>query len=108
MTAMKADYPHPISKLRVDGGMCANDWLMQFLSNILNSSVERANCLESSALGAVWMAGIGIGAFDSLDDIAAQWQLDHTFNPAMGEEQHDALLSGWRAAVNQVTEKAPL
>lgn len=108
MTAMKADYPHPIGKLRVDGGMCANDWLMQFLSNILNSPVERANCVESSALGAAWMAGIGIGAFDSLDDIAAQWQLDHTFNPAMGEEQHDALLSGWRAAMHQVTEKAPI
>jgi glycerol kinase len=88
--------------LRVDGGMVRNDWLMQFLADILNMPVERPVIAETTALGAAICAGLGAGLFASLDEVAATWRRDQLFRPRMPEVDRDHLYKGWRAAVKRV------
>jgi glycerol kinase len=88
-----------LSTLRVDGGMTANNWLMQFLADILNVPVERPKILETTALGAAFLAGLKIGLYDDVADMAAVRALDRRFEPAMGASERSGLLSGWREAV---------
>ena len=85
--------------LRVDGGMAANDWLLQFLSDVIGAPVERPAITETTALGAAYLAGLGIGLFGSLDEIAGRWRAEARFAPAMTEPDRDRLYAGWRAAV---------
>lgn len=102
MDAMLKDYSGELATLRVDGGMVANDWLLQFLSDILHLPVQRPHCIETSALGAAYLAGLGAGVFDSLDDIQHHWQLEREFSPSMSDNQRDALYRGWQDAVKRV------
>jgi glycerol kinase len=88
--------------LRVDGGMVKNDWVMQFLADILNMPVERPVVSETTALGAAICAGLGAGLFASLDEVAATWQRDRLFQPAMPDVDREHLYKGWRAAVKRV------
>ncbi|MDX1433362.1 MAG: FGGY-family carbohydrate kinase, partial [Gammaproteobacteria bacterium] len=99
--AMSEDAVRPAA-LRVDGGMVVNDWLMQFLADIVAVEVERPVVTETTALGAAYLAGMHAGVYGSLDDIAKQWQRDARFAAAMAEEQRQALLGGWRHAVARV------
>ena len=97
--AMEQDSGIPIADLKVDGGACANDFLMQFQSDILNCGVQRPKCIETTALGAAYLAGLAVGYWKSLDDIRANWAIDKTFAPAMEEEDRTKKLKGWHKAV---------
>jgi glycerol kinase len=99
LKAMEADSGIQIKELRVDGGATANDLLMQFQSDILRVPVIRPKVTETTALGAAYLAGLGVGYWSSVEDIRQQWEVDKRFNPSM-EEQHSAdLLKGWRRAM---------
>jgi len=102
MQAMMDDALNPIKTLRVDGGMVSNDWLLQFLSDILNVEVERTSCIETSALGAAFLAGLGAGIFQSLDEISELWCLNQRFSPQITESKREALYSGWLEAVKRI------
>ena len=87
--------------IRVDGGMAANDWLLQFLADILGCIVERPKDVESTARGAALLAGIGTGCYASTVDIAALWPDDIRYHPMMGAEMRRRLIDGWRDAVHR-------
>jgi glycerol kinase len=99
--AMSDDGVAP-SIIRVDGGMVANEWFLQFLSDILDIPVERPKNVESTVLGAAYLAGIQSGAIKSVDEIAAKWQRDAVFEPIMTSDRRRSLLNGWSAAVSRV------
>ncbi len=90
-----------LKALRVDGGMVANDWTMQFLADILGFPVERPKVLETTALGAAYLAGLQTGLYQDTDEIAKQWRLDARFQPAMAAEERNRCLSGWQKALKR-------
>ncbi len=97
--AMAADAGQPPGRLRVDGGMCANDFLMQFQADVLEVAVERPRHIESTALGAGCLAGLGVGVFGSREEIGARRQVERVFQPSPGDRK--ALLDGWKRAVER-------
>lgn len=97
--AMEQDSGIPITALKVDGGACANDFLMEFQSDILGSEVHRPACIETTALGAAYLAGLSVGYWKDLDDIRNNWQLAKVFKPTMSAEKQEKLLKGWHKAV---------
>jgi glycerol kinase len=100
--AMTSDSQSHMSTMRADGGMTANNWLLQFLADTLNLEVQRPACIETSALGAAYLAGLQVGMYQSLDDIANCWQMNARFKPTMPASQREKLYSGWKAAVTRV------
>lgn len=100
LDAMDKDGAH-VSALKVDGGMVANDWLLQFLTDILDVPVERPAILETTALGAAAMAGIKAGVYESLDAVDALRQIDRHFTASLAGEDRAALRAGWRKALAQ-------
>ncbi len=100
LTAMSADGATP-EVLRVDGGMVLNDWAMQFLADVLGISVERPEVMETTALGAACMAGLQVGIYSSLDDIANLWRSNAKFEPAMEPGEKAKLMAGWQKAVDR-------
>ena len=100
LEAMRADGAAPKS-LRVDGGMVANDWLMQRLADILGLPVERPRHIESTVQGAAALAGLAAGIYPSLDAIAAQWALDRAFEPKLGADERQSIYVGWQDAVRR-------
>ena len=102
MQAMKNDGAAAPTALRVDGGMVANDWLMQFLADILDVVVERPKVIETTALGAAFLAGLAVGVFSSVDDVSRAWSRERTFEPALGESERERLYAGWLDAVRRV------
>jgi len=106
MAAMGADGGTKLKALRVDGGMVRNDWVMQFLADILDLPVERPVVTETTALGAAYLAGLQAGLFKSTADIAKRWQRDRLFEPRMKADQREALYAGWQAAVARVRSAA--
>ncbi|MCB1491640.1 MAG: glycerol kinase GlpK, partial [Rhodobiaceae bacterium] len=104
LAAMQADWPGAAAGdtvLRVDGGMVASDWTMQFLADILNAPVDRPKVGETTALGAAMLAGVGTGIFADLDEAAKVWQLERRFEPVMPEGRREALYAGWLDAVSR-------
>ena len=99
--AMAADGVE-LESLRVDGGMVANDWLLQFLSGIIDMNVERPEVIETTALGAAYLAGLQQGIYESLDEIAENWHLGQLFEPRMDVAQRERLLAGWDRSVARV------
>jgi len=99
--AMSDDGVTPNS-LRVDGGMVYNSWMVQHLSNVLNIPVDRPKVLETTALGAAYLAGLQAGLYRSLDDVKANWQCDRHFEPGMDKQTRTDLLKGWNTAVQKV------
>lgn len=99
LEAMKADGATGLEALRVDGGMVANDWLLQMLSDILGVAVERPVVAETTALGAAYLAGLNQGLFADLDAVASHWQSDARFEPQMAAAERDARFAGWQDAV---------
>ncbi len=97
--AMERDSGIPIAELKVDGGACANDFLMQFQSDLIGSDVYRPRCIETTALGAAYLAGLAVGYWSGLDDVRQNWAVDRIFTPAMEEDRRRALLKGWDKAV---------
>ncbi|MBI5879613.1 MAG: glycerol kinase GlpK [Chloroflexi bacterium] len=102
LEAMEADAGAPLRALRVDGGASANDWLMQFQADVLGVRVERPAVLETTALGAAYLAGLAAQTWSGMDEIQAQWRAEHVFEPRMGADQRQALYAGWQRAVNRV------
>lgn len=99
--AMEKDGVRP-EKLRVDGGMVNNNWLCDFLANVLGIPVERPKVTETTALGAAILAGLQTGVFESTDAVQKQWQLDKDFNVTMDKEVRNQLLAKWTEAVSKV------
>lgn len=104
MEAMRGDSDAALKALRVDGGMVANDWFLQFLADLLNLPVERPQVTETTALGAAYLAGVQFGVFASLEDIQKNWQRDALFTPELDQAERNALLRGWKKAVSRVLE----
>ncbi len=104
LKAMEADSGISIKELRVDGGATANNLLMQFQSDILNTNVLRPNVTETTALGAAYLAGLAVGYWKSVEEIQQQWQIEKIFNPAMNEMERNTLTKGWQRAVKATVD----
>jgi glycerol kinase len=100
--AMADDAGHAIDEIRVDGGMVNNSWVCQFLSDMTAKPVLRPTVVETTALGAAYLAGLHMKAFASLKDIEKSWQCERRFTPAMAAPAREALYAGWQHAVKQV------
>lgn len=104
--AMEQDSGIHLKTLKVDGGACANNFLMQFQSDILNVDVARPECIETTALGAAYLAGIAVGYWKDRDDVKSNWALSRTFTPDMEEGTRRKLLKGWKKAVSRARDWA--
>ena len=101
LTAMSNDGQSP-EFLRVDGGMTVNDWLLQFLADILDRPVIRSNNTETTALGVAYLAGLQSGAYSSLQILEDNWTMDRAFEPSMSPSKREDLYAGWQDAVKRV------
>lgn len=109
LEAMRRDWPACADViLRVDGGMVASDWTMQFLANMLAARVDRPTMLETTALGAAWLAGHKAGVLPDRDGFQRSWQLDRSFMPTMVAPERDRRYRGWRSAVAATLAHASL
>ncbi|MBL7779564.1 MAG: glycerol kinase, partial [Saprospiraceae bacterium] len=99
LDVMERDSGIQLKALRVDGGMVANNFLMQFQSDTLRVEVERPKVQETTALGAAYLAGLAVGYWENKEDIAQNWQLDRAFKPEMPAEQATKNYAGWLKAV---------
>lgn len=99
LMAMQEDSGMPITSLRVDGGACDNDFLMQFQADILNTSVVRPYCIETTAMGAAYLTGLAVGYWRSKEEILANHVIAAEFKPQMGQAKRESLLQGWHNAV---------
>ena len=100
LSAMEKDSGIGLKSLKVDGGASANNFLMQFQADILNTRVVRPICIETTALGAAYLAGLACGYWESRDEIRRNIQVDRVFDSLMGEKRREELLNGWKKAVN--------
>jgi glycerol kinase len=97
--AMERDGAQPPAAIRIDGGMAANDWLCQFLADILQARIERPAELETTALGAAFLAGLASGVWADLDALSAHSRTAAVFEPRMQRARRATLLAGWRQAL---------
>ncbi len=104
MQAMGRDSETKPKALRVDGGMVANNWFLQFLADLLDIPVERPQVAETTALGAAYLAGVQLGAIGSLEDIGSLWKKETLFTPAGNPSKRNALIRGWQKAIARVLE----
>ena len=98
--AMEQDLGMDITTLKVDGGASANDFLMQFQADIMNATVHRPGCIETTALGAAYLAGLAVGYFKDKEEIKENWRLENEFISVMKEDRRRKLLRGWEKAVH--------
>jgi glycerol kinase len=101
LTAMEADSGVPLAELRVDGGAAANDLLLQLQADLMRVPVTRPALLETTALGAAFLAGLAVGLFRDLDDLAAHWRAERTFEPTMERGRADEMRARWARAVER-------
>jgi glycerol kinase len=101
LQAMQKDSGETLKELRVDGGATANDLLMQFQADLLGVPVVRPKVLETTALGAAYLAGLTVNMWKSRDEIAAQWQVGKRFEPRMEAGRRAELMARWREAVGR-------
>ena len=99
LQAMKADSGIELATLKVDGGASANNLLMQIQSDIINAPVNRPQCVETTAMGAAYLAGLAVGYWSSKEDVIKNWAIDRTFEPSIGAEERAAKVAGWNKAV---------
>lgn len=99
LVAMKADSGIDLAALKVDGGASANDFLMQTQANIINAPVNRPQCVETTAMGAAYLAGLAVGYWESKEDVIKNWAIDKTFEPKIDDEQRNKMIKGWNKAV---------
>ena len=90
-------------ELRVDGGACVNDLLMQFQADLLGIPVVRPQVIETTALGAAYLAGLAVGVYRDTEQLAALWQVQREFQPTLPRERAQELMAGWERAVRQTT-----
>jgi len=101
LEAMHKDSGIALSELRVDGGAARNDLLMQFQADVLGAAVVRPQVTETTALGAAYLAGLGVGFWKSLEEIGAQWKVERQFDPHMSNDEREAKLNQWRKGVER-------
>lgn len=101
LEAMQEDSGIKLQSLKVDGGAVANDFLMQFQSDILGVPVHRPNIIETTALGAGYLAGLAVGFWSNKDEIRKRWSVNKVFTPEMEEDKIDSLYKGWKKAVTK-------
>jgi glycerol kinase len=101
LDVMEKDSRVPITVLRCDGGATANGFLMQFQSDILGIPIDMPEITETTALGAAYMAALGIGEFSSIEDISAHWKLARHIEPQMSDDERESLLYNWHRAVDR-------
>ncbi len=99
LAAMEQDSGIELKSLKVDGGASANDFLMQFQSDIVDTRVDRPKCIETTALGAAYLAGLAVGYWQNKAEIRENWQIGAQFHPVMEQEEREELLKGWKKAV---------
>lgn len=99
LEAMKADSGIELAALKVDGGASANDFLMQTQADIINAPVNRPQCVETTAMGAAYLAGLAVGYWASKEDVIKNWAIDKTFTPSITEEDRAKRIKGWNKAV---------
>jgi glycerol kinase len=102
LSALAADGMKTPKSLRVDGGMVANHWLLQFLADVTGLPVERPAYAETTVQGAAFLAGLGAGHFQSTGDIATRWQQDFSATPRLAAARRTELLAGWQDAISRV------
>lgn len=99
LEAMKADSGIQLSALKVDGGASANDFLMQTQADIINAPVNRPQCVETTAMGAAYLAGLAVVYWQNKEDVIRNWKIDRTFTPSICEEDRQKKIKGWNKAV---------
>lgn len=104
LKAMETDSGIAIKELRVDGGATANNLLMQFQSDLLGTKVIRPTIIETTALGAAYLAGLAVGYWSDIDEIMQQWQADQSFQPSMPQKEVEQLANGWKKAMGAVIQ----
>ena len=104
LEAMREDIGYELSSLQVDGGACANNFLMQFQADITARPVKRPECIETTSLGAAYLAGLATGYWSDMDDIIENLKIDREFLPSMNDDKRNGLLAGWKKAVRCVLE----
>jgi glycerol kinase len=100
LKAMESDSNINLKSLKVDGGACANRFLMQFQADILNTRVHKPECIETTALGAAYLAGLAVGVWNNKEDLVQNWKLDTRFEPAMPAEQSGKYYKGCKKPLN--------
>lgn len=101
LEAMQEDSGIDLKELKVDGGAVANNFLMQFQSDILGVPVHRPEITETTALGSAYLAGLAVGFWDNMDEISEKWNVDREFDPAMDEDHKEKIYKGWKKAVER-------
>lgn len=101
LRAMEGDSGLELHTLKVDGGACANRFLMQFQADILGTEVHKPECIETTALGAAYLAGLAVGFWKDPEEIKTNWELAETFYPEMSQERRESLIAGWKKAVKR-------
>ena len=96
---MELDTGKKLTSLRVDGGASKNNFLMQFQSDIIDTEVVRPSCVETTAMGAAYLAGLAVGCYKTKEDVIKNWSVDRKFNSQMTPEKREKELKGWQQAV---------
>lgn len=99
LQAMRADSGIELNSLKVDGGASANNFLMQTQADIIDAPVNRPSCVETTAMGAAYLAGLAVGYWASKEDVIKNWSIDQTFKPQISREDREAMVKGWNKAV---------
>ena len=99
LQAMKADSGIELAALKVDGGASANNYLMQTQADIINAPVNRPQCVETTAMGAAYLAGLAVGYWANKEEVIKNWAIDRTFTPEISEEKRTEMVTGWNKAV---------
>ena len=96
---MQEDSGITLNALKVDGGACANNFLMQFQSDVINAPVHRPVCIETTAMGAAYLAGLAVGYWANKEDVIKNWQISKIFEPSMDSAHRAEIIKGWSKAV---------
>jgi glycerol kinase len=99
LKAMQEDSGITLSALKVDGGACANNFLMQFQADVIDAPVLRPECVETTAMGAAYLAGLAVGYWGTKEDVVKNWKISKVFEPKMEKEARDQRIKGWNKAV---------
>jgi len=101
LKAMEADSGIKLAALKVDGGACANNYLMQTQSDIIDAPVERPCCVETTAMGAAYLAGLAVGYWKDKEEVRKNWAINRTFEPQISDEKREEMVNGWEKAVKR-------
>ena len=101
LQAMKSDADLQLATLKVDGGASANNFLMQTQANVSDAPVNRPKCVETTAMGAAYLAGLAVGYWKDKEEVVKNWAIDRTFTPNIESEKRDKMLRGWKRAVER-------